>query len=90
MLRAITFNIGALSSTFLGVVLLAGSVFVLIFVPWLDCSKICPARYRPIYNFFGGVNYRCCFYLVGLVHKKSVTEPFYRRNWLQHIILYSF
>ncbi|VEJ45693.1 cytochrome b [Bartonella vinsonii] len=52
MLRAITFSIGALSSTFLGVVILAGSVFVLIFVPWLDRSKICSARYRPLYKIF--------------------------------------
>lgn len=52
ILRAITFNIGALSSTFLGVVLLVGSVFVLIFVPWLDRSTICSARYRPVYQIF--------------------------------------
>ncbi|WP_208436056.1 cytochrome b [Bartonella phoceensis] len=52
MLRAITFNIGALSSTFLGVIVLAGSIFVLIFVPWLDRSKICSARYRPVYKIF--------------------------------------
>ncbi len=52
MLRAITFNIGALSSTSLGVILLAGSIFILIFVPWLDRSKICSARYRPIYKIF--------------------------------------
>ncbi|MCZ2158381.1 cytochrome bc complex cytochrome b subunit [Bartonella sp. 220] len=52
MLRAITFNIGALSSTFLGVLLVVSSVFVLIFVPWLDRSKICSARYRPLYKIF--------------------------------------
>ncbi|GAA5109453.1 cytochrome b [Bartonella jaculi] len=52
MLRAITFDIGILSSTFLGAIVLAGSVFVLIFVPWLDRSTICSARYRPIYKIF--------------------------------------
>lgn len=52
MLRAITFNIGALSSTFLGVIILTSSVCVLFFVPWLDRSKICSARYRPLYKFF--------------------------------------
>ncbi|EJF78713.1 Cytochrome b/c1 [Candidatus Bartonella washoeensis] len=52
MLCAITFNIGVLSSTFLGAVVLAGSVLVLIFVPWLDRSTICSARYRPIYKIF--------------------------------------
>ncbi|UTO27957.1 cytochrome b [Bartonella harrusi] len=52
MLRAITFNIGVLSSTFVGVLLLAGSVFVWMFVPWLDRSQICSARYRPVYKIF--------------------------------------
>ncbi|MET3589805.1 ubiquinol-cytochrome c reductase cytochrome b subunit [Bartonella silvatica] len=54
MLRAINFNVGALSSTFLGVIIVTASVFILIFVPWLDRSKICSARYRPIYKIFFG------------------------------------
>ncbi|AFR26047.1 hypothetical protein RM11_0307 [Bartonella quintana RM-11] len=52
MLHAITFGIGILSSTFAGVIILAGSVFILIFVPWLDRFKICSARYRPVYKIF--------------------------------------
>ncbi|WP_245256326.1 hypothetical protein [Bartonella alsatica] len=48
MLRAITFNIGAFSLTGL----LAGTLFVLIFVPWLDHSKICSARYQSVYKIF--------------------------------------
>ncbi|WP_019221411.1 cytochrome b [Bartonella senegalensis] len=52
MLRAITFSIGALSSTFFGAVLLVGAVFVWIFVPWLDRSTIGSARYRPVYKIF--------------------------------------
>nr|WP_082246564.1 hypothetical protein [Bartonella quintana] len=38
-LHAITFDIGILSSTFAGVIILAGSVFILIFVPWLTALK---------------------------------------------------
>lgn len=52
MLRAITFNIGIFSSTFVGFVLFVSSILVLIFVPWLDRSKICSARYRPVYKIF--------------------------------------
>lgn len=52
MLRAITFDIGIFSSTFVGFVLFVSSILVLIFVPWLDRSKICSARYRPIYKIF--------------------------------------
>lgn len=52
MLRAITFNVGPISSTFAGVLVLAASVSVLIFVPWLDRSKVRSARYRPAYKLF--------------------------------------
>ncbi|WP_074381328.1 cytochrome b [Bartonella doshiae] len=52
MLHAITFNIGVFSSTFVGIIILAGSFFVLFFVPWLDRSTICSARYRPVYKVF--------------------------------------
>lgn len=52
MLRAITFNVGPISSTFAGVLVLAASVSVLIFIPWLDRSKVRSARYRPAYKLF--------------------------------------
>lgn len=52
MLRAITFDIGPLNSTLGGVFVLFGSVGVLIFVPWLDRSKIRSCRYRPMFKLF--------------------------------------
>ncbi|WP_142416393.1 cytochrome b [Bartonella massiliensis] len=52
MLRAITFDTGIFSSTFVGFILFISSICVLIFVPWLDRSKICSARYRPVYKIF--------------------------------------
>ncbi|MBX4335108.1 cytochrome b [Bartonella raoultii] len=52
MLRAITFNIGTFSSSFLGLIVLVSAIFVLIFVPWLDRSPIPSARYRPLYKIF--------------------------------------
>ncbi|WP_297323270.1 cytochrome b N-terminal domain-containing protein [uncultured Bartonella sp.] len=52
MLRAITFDIGPISSTFGGVIVLAGAVLVWLFVPWLDRSRVRSARYRPTYQLF--------------------------------------
>ncbi|UXN02684.1 cytochrome b [Bartonella sp. HY406] len=52
MLRAITFDFGPINSTLGGVLVLFGSVGVLIFVPWLDRSKIRSCRYRPIFKLF--------------------------------------
>lgn len=52
MLRAIVFDIGPISSTLLGVLVLLGSIMVLVFVPWLDRSPIRSARYRPTYKLF--------------------------------------
>ena len=52
MLRAITFDIGPITSTFGGVLVLMGAVLVWLFVPWLDRSKVRSARYRPAYKLF--------------------------------------
>ncbi|MGB3391395.1 MAG: cytochrome b N-terminal domain-containing protein, partial [Pseudaminobacter sp.] len=52
ILRAITFNIGPVSSKLGGVLAMFGSVAVLFFVPWLDTSKVRSAVYRPWYRFF--------------------------------------
>ncbi|WP_375673122.1 cytochrome bc complex cytochrome b subunit [Bartonella sp. TS82HLJMH] len=52
ILRAITLDIGIFPSTFVGFVLFVSSICILIFVPWLDRSKICSARYRPVYKIF--------------------------------------
>jgi len=51
MLRAITFDIGPLSSKFLGVIVMGAAVVILFFLPWLDRSKVKSIRYRgPIYK----------------------------------------
>jgi len=52
MLRAVTFDIGPVSSTLGGVIVLAGSVLILLFIPWLDRSRVRSARYRPLYKVF--------------------------------------
>ena len=45
ILRAIPSKLG-------GVVAMFGSIAVLVFVPWLDTSKVRSARYRPLYKQF--------------------------------------
>ncbi len=45
ILRAIPSKLG-------GVIAMFGSIVVLVFVPWLDTSKVRSARYRPLYKQF--------------------------------------
>ena len=45
ILRAIPSKLG-------GVIAMFGSIAVLVFVPWLDTSKVRSARYRPLYKQF--------------------------------------
>jgi ubiquinol-cytochrome c reductase cytochrome b subunit len=51
MLRAITFDIGPLSSKFLGVIVMGAAVVILFFLPWLDRSPVKSIRYRgPVFK----------------------------------------
>ena len=51
MLRAITFDIGPLTSKFLGVIVMGAAVVILFFLPWLDRSPVKSIRYRgPIFK----------------------------------------
>jgi quinol-cytochrome oxidoreductase complex cytochrome b subunit len=42
----------AIPNKLLGVIALAASIFVLVFLPWLDTSRVRSARYRPLYRQF--------------------------------------
>ena len=48
ILRAITFDIGPISSKLGGVIAMFGSILVLFVLPWLDTSKVRSMRYRPV------------------------------------------
>jgi len=48
ILRAITFDIGPISSKLGGVIAMFGSIMVLFVLPWLDTSKVRSMRYRPM------------------------------------------
>jgi ubiquinol-cytochrome c reductase cytochrome b subunit len=52
ILRAVTFDIGPLTSKLLGVLAMFGSIAVLFVMPWLDTSKVRSAVYRPWYKVF--------------------------------------
>lgn len=48
ILRAITFDIGPISSKLGGVIAMFGSILILFVLPWLDTSKVRSMRYRPV------------------------------------------
>lgn len=75
MLRAITFDIGFIHSTFAGVLVLAAAVLVLFFVPWLDRGKTHSGRYRPFYQVFFWL-FVADFIFLGWVGSRPI-EPFY-------------
>ena len=50
ILRAITFDIGPLTSKLLGVIAMFASIAILFVMPWLDTSKVRSAVYRPMYK----------------------------------------
>ncbi len=48
ILRAITFDIGPISSKLGGVIAMFSAIAVLFVLPWLDTSKVRSMRYRPV------------------------------------------
>lgn len=52
ILRAITFDIGPISSKLGGVIAMFGSIAVLFVLPWLDRAKARSGRYRPLFKWF--------------------------------------
>jgi ubiquinol-cytochrome c reductase cytochrome b subunit len=50
ILRAITFDIGPLTSKLLGVLAMFAAIAILFVMPWLDTSKVRSAVYRPMYK----------------------------------------
>jgi ubiquinol-cytochrome c reductase cytochrome b subunit len=52
ILRAITFNIGPIDSKLGGVLAMFGSIAILVFLPWLDTSKVRSGAFRPLFKIF--------------------------------------
>ncbi|PJN96694.1 cytochrome b [Amaricoccus sp. HAR-UPW-R2A-40] len=52
ILRAITFDILFIDSKLGGVLAMFGAIAVMVFVPWLDTSRVRSGRYRPQFKFW--------------------------------------
>ncbi|NOX83856.1 MAG: cytochrome b [Alphaproteobacteria bacterium] len=63
ILRAITFDIGPISSKLGGVIAMFGSILVLFVLPWLDTSKVRSMRYRPAAKMFFFIFIAACLVL---------------------------
>ncbi len=63
ILRAITFDIGPISSKLGGVMAMFGSILVLFVLPWLDTSKVRSMRYRPAAKMFFFIFIAACLVL---------------------------
>jgi len=63
ILRAITFDIGPISSKLGGVIAMFGSILVLFVLPWLDTSKVRSMRYRPAAKMFFFIFIAVCLVL---------------------------
>ncbi len=63
ILRAITFDIGPISSKLGGVIAMFGSILVLFILPWLDTSKVRSMRYRPAAKMFFFIFIAACLVL---------------------------
>jgi len=87
MVRAINFDFGPISSTIGGLLVLFLSVIVLLFVPWLDRSKVRSARYRPLYRWFFWL-FLCDVVLLGWLGSRPI-EPIYLA-WSQVATAYYF
>ncbi len=60
----------------LGVIAMVASIVILVFVPWLDRSKVRSCNFRPVYRQFFWVFFFNCF-LLGLVGANSPSDhPF--------------
>jgi len=75
ILRAITFDIWFISAKLIGVILMFGSILILLFLPWLDRSKVRSGRFRPIYKQFFWIFIADCI-LLGYIGGKPAEGHF--------------
>lgn len=73
ILRGITFGIGAIESTFLGLLVVSFSFLFLFLVPWLDRSCAPSARFRPLYKIFYWL-FLIDFVYLGFLGTKPMTQ----------------
>ncbi|WP_306253801.1 cytochrome b N-terminal domain-containing protein [Parvularcula sp. IMCC14364] len=75
MLRAITFDVFFISSKLGGVIVMFASILLLVFLPWLDRSKVRSHRYRPVARGFFFLFVIDCLFL-GWLGAQVAEQPY--------------
>ena len=74
ILRAITFDLGPLSSKFLGLIAMGGAIAILFVLPWLDKSPVKSMRYKGNFSRVALIVFAAAFVILGYLGVKSPTE----------------
>lgn len=73
MLRAVTIDIGPLSSKFLGFIVMAAAIAILFVLPWLDKSPVRSMRYKGTFSRVALIVFAAVFVILGYLGVKSPT-----------------
>ncbi|UTA48836.1 cytochrome b N-terminal domain-containing protein [Simiduia sp. 21SJ11W-1] len=74
ILRAVTIDIGPLSSKFLGLVAMGGAIAILFVLPWLDKSPVKSMRYKGFMPRVSLMIFAAMFVVLGYLGVKSPTD----------------
>ena len=74
ILRAVTIDIGPLSSKFLGLVAMGGAIAILFVLPWLDKSPVKSMRYKGFMPRLSMLLFAAMFVVLGYLGVKSPTD----------------
>lgn len=74
ILRAVTFDIGPLSSKFLGLVAMGAAIAILFVLPWLDKSPVKSMRYKGFMPRVSLLVFAAMFVILGYLGVKSPTD----------------
>lgn len=73
ILRAITFDIGPLSSKFLGLIAMGAAIAILFVLPWLDRSPVKSMRYKGNFSRIALLVFAAAFVILGYLGVKAPT-----------------
>lgn len=73
ILRAVTFDIGPLSSKFLGLIAMGAAIAILFVLPWLDKSPVKSLRYKGTFSRVALIVFAAAFVILGYLGVQSPT-----------------
>lgn len=73
MLRAVTIDIGPLTSKFLGFIIMAAAIAILFVLPWLDKSPVKSIRYKGIISRVALIVFAASFVILGYLGVQQST-----------------